>query len=254
MPLQSQRRAVPVTHRELKWQCSVSSCTATRNALKVSCGDIDVESSVLHQKYNRRTRNMGRGLLYCGIFVLMLACERGPKDPCIDSDACTQEGRCAPLQGRCVAAIDRHCRQSANCELLGQCSLQEGRCRALTMDDCEVHSSLCRTAGQCVPRGGICGATSQTACRQAKGRMMRIDRSWTAVSLCDGLGQCHAVNGQCASKTDTDCSRSLLCKEWGRCRAFKGTCLAQTDNDCRTSRACRENGACVVKSGKCMTP
>jgi hypothetical protein len=197
---------------------------------------------------------MLRPLLYLVLSLSFLGCNRAPADPCAGSDECRVDGRCAPLQGRCIAVTDAHCRSAQNCQKLGQCSVQNGRCSAVTVTDCQTHSTLCAEAGMCVPRGGVCAATTGTSCKKARGRMMKIDRSWVSVGLCQGLGQCQAIDGRCQSRSHGDCELSFICREWGRCHAYKGTCLANSDADCRKSRACREMGACQETDGKCMKP
>jgi len=192
--------------------------------------------------------------IYLALALSLPACNRGPADPCAGAEACKTEGLCASLQGRCIAVTEAHCLASQKCQTLGQCTHQNGRCSAVTVKDCQTHSTLCAEAGMCVPRGGVCSATTGTSCRQAKGRMMKVDRSWVTVDLCKGLGQCHALDGRCQSRGHGDCELSAICKEWGRCHAYKGTCLANSDGDCRKSKACRDTGACVERDGKCLKP
>ena len=201
-----------------------------------------------------------RFLMFAWVFALasmgavmsFTGCQSISDDPCASTKECKKNGRCARIQGRCIAAVQTHCESSQICAQEGRCSAVEGRCVAKEAADCQTRSNVCVEHGFCQVRGGQCVAREYMDCRTAQDQVQDADRSWRTVPLCSGLGHCKPVEGRCQATSDTDCASAFICREWGRCRTIQGTCLAQTDADCRRSRACREVGACRAKSGRCV--
>lgn len=97
---------------------------------------------------------------------------------CQRSEACREEGRCSydpRVALRCIApgraprvppSAPSVCEQSSDCARWGRCALIEGICLASRQEDCE--SSLdCVVQGRCTLRGHYCVATSDDDCRRS---------------------------------------------------------------------------------------
>jgi hypothetical protein len=175
--------------------------------------------------------------------------------------ACSQQGLCFEVAGRCVAQAVADCRAAAECRAKGACSLgNEQRCVALNPADCEA-STACTEQGACdldIDMGAcvatVAGCAKQPVCREkgwcglqrrpeagAHHCIAKTDDHCRESALCLAEGLCHAKEGKCVARTDADCGKSAICKTLGRCVAIWDAC----QQPCRQQTDCAKRGLCV---------
>ncbi len=98
----------------------------------------------------------------CSVFGECGLTEDGTCGPTLEAHcrsaatACSAEGRCSLVDGRCVATAAADCLASTECRALGHCSVFDlGMCGAVTDDDCKS-SDRCTLFHQCVAQVGEC--------------------------------------------------------------------------------------------------
>jgi len=82
---------------------------------------------------------------------------------CPRSSDCARWGRCALVEGACLAVRDEDCRRSLDCIVEGKCTLRGNHCVAVSDDDC-AGSLECEVYGRCQlaePFGGSCVAPGE---------------------------------------------------------------------------------------------
>ncbi|MBW2524236.1 MAG: hypothetical protein JRI23_08680 [Deltaproteobacteria bacterium] len=109
-------------------------------------------------------------------------CKVGGDADCRRSTACTREGRCTAVGGRCAVASDADCRLGEVCTRLGRCSARGGKCVAQSATDCRK-SAHCVERGLCTLRGGSCVAANDEDCLGS--------------TECEERDKCRAAAGTC---------------------------------------------------------
>ncbi len=161
--------------------------------------------------------------------------------------ACSQQGLCFEVDGRCVAQAVADCRAAADCGVQGACSLGTGgRCVALNPADCQASTA-------CIERGacdldidmGACVATAASCAKQAACR----EKGWCGLRRWRDSGA-----HPCVAGTDDHCRKAAVCLAEGLCHAKEGKCVARTNADCRKSTFCGTLGRCVAIWDVCQRP